>query len=366
MNHPRLIELFKFCKKLSNTFYVVNEYQIHYNFAHIKDFLQNQTSVRMIVEASDAVHPVLDDQLDNVKFLADYFKNSKQSQLIYYSVNFYNVFDNIENIVYRYFPEYHAYYYPIYQGIEIKNSDITKTFLSMNKRVSLERWMLYKKFCTDGLLDQSLFSFLGENRLFGQSQHEESVLKIEQIFQHFAQSHPEFKRFKIPDKMFCQIENDVLLEQYQTGDFIIGNIDPTWKGNELFYQSTFCSVITETTAMTKKPNFSEKTFRALCYGHPFILIGSSGSLAMLRNLGFDTYDDVFDNSYDSEPNREQRILKVFRTIDLIAQQDLCVLNELKKQLLPRRLYNVKKYQELYQKMLDYSAELIKELELLTR
>jgi hypothetical protein len=358
------IELFKKCKSYSTQHFVVNEWTVHTNFEKIKSQLSGADDICMIVEATDAVHPFYNQFDENLNFLTNFFKTHKQSQLIYYSVNHYTEFDGIDNIVYHWIPEYHAYYYPLYKDVNVVDANVNKKFLSLNKRVSIERWQLYKKFYTDNLLEQSLFSFLGENQLFGSLEHSQAVNEVDCALQNLTILHPEFACLETPPNMFIQIDNDELLNQYKNTNTRSAKVDPTWLGNDYFYQSTFCSVIVETAPSADKPNLSEKTFRSICYGHPFIIIGAANTLLLLRDLGFDTYDDIFDNSYDTEHNYGRRILKAFDVIDSIAGKSIDELNNLNAQLFPRRLQNIKNYQKMYQRMLDRSKQLVNELELL--
>lgn len=53
--------------------------------------------------------------------------------------------------------------------------------------------------------------------------------------------------------------------------------------------------------------FSEKIFRALQTPRPWILFCSPGSVAVLRDAGFDVMDDVVDHGYDEIVNVEQRL-----------------------------------------------------------
>lgn len=361
MNKYKNLGIFEYCKSLTSCF-VVNEWEVHNEFDKIKTHLETKNPSCMIVEATDAVHPFFNFYLKNLIFLRDYFKNSPQCQLIYYSINLYSEFDNIKNINYRWIPEYHAYYYPIFKHAKINTGPITQKFLCLNKRVDDIRWFLYKKFYTDNLLDQSLFSFLGENQLFGVHEDINSVSRAEESYQQSAKLHPEIARLKTPSTMFKQLSNDQSLTQYKNINIQAVDVDPSWVGHDNFYQETFCSVIAETAAAADKPNFSEKIFRTISHGHPFILIGSPNSLAMLRNLGFDTYDDIFDNGYDTEAVRDRRLIKIFDVIDQIAKLSIDDLNNLNQQLLPRRLHNIKNYQLMYEKMLNKSTLLVQELQ----
>lgn len=67
---------------------------------------------------------------------------------------------------------------------------------------------------------------------------------------------------------------------------------------------------------------TEKTFKPIKHGQPFVIVGPAGSLAELRRLGYRTFDHAIDISYDSETNNTQRWIKLVNTINEIKQQDL--------------------------------------------
>ena len=46
---------------------------------------------------------------------------------------------------------------------------------------------------------------------------------------------------------------------------------------------------------------TEKTLKPIINKSPFLLCGSYLSLHRLKNFGFETFDSIFDESYDSEP-----------------------------------------------------------------
>lgn len=62
-----------------------------------------------------------------------------------------------------------------------------------------------------------------------------------------------------------------------------------------FYR-TQVSVVSETTQNEFFP--TEKTYKSLMLGHPFVLYGHCGSLDKLKRLGFLTFDPYIDESYD--------------------------------------------------------------------
>jgi hypothetical protein len=64
---------------------------------------------------------------------------------------------------------------------------------------------------------------------------------------------------------------------------------------------------------------TEKTFKCLKHGHPFVLFAPAGSLAALRTMGYRTFDSVIDNGYDGITDNTKRYLAVIRTIRQLAQ-----------------------------------------------
>jgi hypothetical protein len=52
---------------------------------------------------------------------------------------------------------------------------------------------------------------------------------------------------------------------------------------------------------------TEKTVRPLLYGMPFLMMAATGHLSMLRELGFETFPELWDESYDSIADTQLRI-----------------------------------------------------------
>ncbi len=95
------------------------------------------------------------------------------------------------------------------------------------------------------------------------------------------------------------------------------------QGNPRFYDETFASVVMET-YINQDHNvfFTEKTFKPLAYGHPFLLYSSAGALARLREFGFDTYENpfnTFNTEYDSNPDGQLRLEDIFRIVLALCQ-----------------------------------------------
>jgi hypothetical protein len=86
----------------------------------------------------------------------------------------------------------------------------------------------------------------------------------------------------------------------------------TWQRffNKQWYDDTYFSLVAETSALESGLFITEKTFKPMAYYHPFMILGQMNVLSYLRSQGFKTYDNLFDESYDSEPNIVNRIAKI--------------------------------------------------------
>lgn len=86
---------------------------------------------------------------------------------------------------------------------------------------------------------------------------------------------------------------------------------------------------------------SEKTFKPIAVGHPFIVYGNKNSLKYLRELGYQTFDPYINEEYDSLEGWD-RVVAIMRELErlsrLTSQQKL----EWFKQLLPILRHNKSK------------------------
>jgi hypothetical protein len=91
------------------------------------------------------------------------------------------------------------------------------------------------------------------------------------------------------------------------------------------YTNSYCSIILETHFDADNSNgtfLTEKTFKCLKHGHPFVIVGPPGSLNALRKLGYRTFDHAIDSSYDWEPNNTIRWNMARDAIKQITQYDM--------------------------------------------
>jgi hypothetical protein len=80
--------------------------------------------------------------------------------------------------------------------------------------------------------------------------------------------------------------------------------------NPEWYNDTYFSLVIETGtggANNTDMFVTEKTFKPISFQQPFMVFGYPGTLAHLRTLGFETFENLFDESYDNEKNHYQRL-----------------------------------------------------------
>ena len=66
---------------------------------------------------------------------------------------------------------------------------------------------------------------------------------------------------------------------------------------------------------------SEKSFKPIAFGHPFITLGEPGTLKMLQDFGFETFDNCVDESYDLLTDDDLRLINVVEQIRLAVETD---------------------------------------------
>jgi hypothetical protein len=106
------------------------------------------------------------------------------------------------------------------------------------------------------------------------------------------------------------------------------------------FTDTYINLVADTTILNRI-FISEKVWKPISCGQLFLMLSNPGSAAHLKELGVDTFDDIIDHKYyDSEPNWQLRVEKIYTIIDQLMQQDLAsIYNQTKH----RRLINRQKY-----------------------
>jgi hypothetical protein len=103
------------------------------------------------------------------------------------------------------------------------------------------------------------------------------------------------------------------------------------------YNHTYFSLVTETVFVHPYSFRTEKIWKPIAVGHPWIAASSRGYYKDIRNAGFQTFKHVIDESFDQIDNNQDRLERITMVVKDLCQQDLVkFLNE---------CYNVCKYNQ---------------------
>ena len=114
------------------------------------------------------------------------------------------------------------------------------------------------------------------------------------------------------------------LEVYNTPNNALGDNFYINRFNPEVCLDTWVNVVPEASYGDQDGNvfLSEKIFKPIVCHHPFIILGSKGSLKELRKLGYKTFDGWIDESYDelNTWGRFEAIIEAIKKIDAIENK----------------------------------------------
>jgi len=107
------------------------------------------------------------------------------------------------------------------------------------------------------------------------------------------------------------------------------------------FRHTFLNVVNETHQQDDLVFITEKTYRSINYCRPFVINGDRGSLKYLKDIGFKTFDQFWDESYDQETSDHARISKIVDIVTQITSRTEDELLNLFQNMLPILEHNYK-------------------------
>lgn len=107
-----------------------------------------------------------------------------------------------------------------------------------------------------------------------------------------------------------------------------GSMSALFGHNEYqLWQSAMLHVVNETVFYHDKLHLTEKVFKPIVAGRPFVLVAAPGNLAYLRKYGFQTFEPWIDESYDQETNHNRRLNMITKEIAKFAKMSSLELNQ---------------------------------------
>ena len=92
--------------------------------------------------------------------------------------------------------------------------------------------------------------------------------------------------------------------------------------NPRAYIDTYFSLVTETVFDYPYSFRTEKIWKPIAIGHPFVVVANSGYYRDLHDLGFRTFGHVIDEDFDKIDNNQDRLNSIITVVRDLCQQDL--------------------------------------------
>ena len=209
-------------------------------------------------------------------------------------------------------------------------------FLYLNGKSRQHRIELWKKLENNNTLPLSLHSWL-DSISFAEHSIPVTLLPFEYdspftnggIVHLYKEDWPRYRQLK---------------KDFWRNHWIDGHIVPSQ------YINTYFTVVTKTT-VDGDPFLTEKIFKPILAGHPFIALASAGFYDALHNLGFKTFSPYIDESFDHEENIHTRLTLIADQIKQLCSSDLdAFLNKTKEICLYNQHHYINSQWDLWYKV----------------
>lgn len=191
-------------------------------------------------------------------------------------------------------------------------SNIQKTFLCLNRLHRWHRVNLLMLWNSSDLLTDSYYT------MDSKSNFPEDSICDKNIWLNLIDVNLKTK-FNISDK---DIENLHKCLPLQLDEFDEASKMASLYGKiDTFYQSSLISIVTETNFENNDIFNTEKIFKPMVHRHPFILVGPHKALVNLKDMGYKTFSDFWDESYDDIEDPRERLIKIVEVCREIKKWD---------------------------------------------
>lgn len=196
-------------------------------------------------------------------------------------------------------------------SINYEIADKDKVFLCFNRVARPQRIVLLGLIMEKGLLDKSFYSYL----------HANHTLSLSNDYLSFIEN----LRNEYSEETLSTVKEQILKNSNLLPLKL--NIEPNNNVTYIldsdleYFRNSYFSVVTETLYNTKERSifFSEKIFKPISMKHPFMLLNAPGSLKALRDLGYKTFNEIIDESYDNIDDPDKRMKAFVNELERISK-----------------------------------------------
>jgi hypothetical protein len=98
------------------------------------------------------------------------------------------------------------------------------------------------------------------------------------------------------------------------------------------YEKTFISVVSETLVDEGTLFITEKTWKPIMVGHPFMILGNQGTLKYLKSIGYKTFSPWINEEYDDISDSATRLIKIVEELEKLSKKSVEELLEIRKEM----------------------------------
>jgi hypothetical protein len=296
-----------------------------------------------------------EDQLDNTSVLGIYDENNKINVISHMFIEeFFRcsiAFENKSEIIQTGGQEIEK---EINDGIVTEDEALThkrkKYFLCYNKFPRTHRIKLGEYLYNNKLIDKGLFSFcmIRPGAYDGMIPDEMSKSKLK-----FVESTPYnldhdynlkgiYDAYEHPDKY---IREKIAPMEEKLGYHL----------EKLHYLDTYFQIVAES-EQDEAYTFTEKTFKPILQLQPFIMVGGPKVLKFLRKFGYETFPEIFDESYDTILDHGERLDFICDEINRVCKLTLNEWDDMYRSVWDKLVHNRKLFLKRNTQFLDLFKE----------
>lgn len=219
----------------------------------------------------------------------------------------------------------------------LNSKKFAKHFLSMNRASRPHRTVLFTELCSNPKLkDKVDISFTG----ISQDTHKKHLNIIGEEYKYNKQR---LLDVDCSNNKILDIEFENESTQYYT---IPVNLAFTYGWD--FHNSTFVNIVSETLVTDSSIFLTEKIHKPIISAQPFVVVGNPFYLKKMRELGYKTFSNFWDESYDLETDFTKRFEKIVDTLEHISSWDLEKCYEVYNSMIPILKHNFNTYMDTSQ------------------
>jgi hypothetical protein len=209
----------------------------------------------------------------------------------------------------------------------ISLSSKEKDFLCLNSQLRPHRVFLVSELIRRGLDRNSFISLIGTDTGFDGTTISRAKQELASVFSKYYLD----DEIKSHCMEFMESWEPMLLD-------VNASLVNSWAVDQYLFDSSYFSLVTET-GLDFPLRFTEKVFKPIINMHPFIVQGCAGTLKYLQSLGFHTFPELFDESYDNIENSLSRVLAILDQVEKFSKLPKYKKDKLFSRILPKLEHN---------------------------